>query len=98
MITLINVFTCAPERQPELMRLLQAMTEEVTRDLPGFLSASLHRSLDGKQVANYAEWSSEADWKNMVRHPDIQARMGAIIAIATFQPKLYERVSVHVPS
>lgn len=97
-ITLINVFTCAPERQDELLRLLQAMTDEVTRHLPGFISASFHRSLDGKQVANYARWSSEAAWKSMVRESAIQARMGPIIAIATFQPKLYELVSVHEPS
>jgi hypothetical protein len=31
----------------------------------------------------------------MVRHPDIQARMGAIIAIATSSASIYERVSVH---
>ncbi len=97
-VALIKVFTCAPERQAELLALLQAMTDEVTRHRPGFISASFHRSLDGKQVANYARWASEADWRNMVRHSAVQARMGAVVAIATFQPKLYELVSVHPAS
>ncbi len=94
-VTLINVFTCAPERQEELLALLQAMTDQVTRRLPGFISASFHRSLDGKQVTNVAQWESEAAWKSMVRDSAIQARMGPIVSIATFQPKLYELVSVH---
>lgn len=97
-LALINVFTCAPERQAELLGLLQAMTEEVTRHLPGFISASFHRSLDGRSVANYARWESEADWRSMVRQSAVQARMDPIIAIATFQPKLYELVSVHPAS
>jgi len=97
-VTLINVFTCAPERQEELLSLLQAMTEEVTRGLPGFISASLHRSLDGRHVANYARWESEAAWKAMVRHEAVRARMGAIIGIATFEPRLYELASSHEPS
>lgn len=97
-VTLINVFTCAPERQEELLRLLQAMTDQVTRHLPGFISASFHRSLDGVRIANYAQWESEAAWRGMVRHSAVQERMGAIIAMATFQPALYELVSVHEAS
>jgi hypothetical protein len=31
----------------------------------------------------------------MVRHPDIQARMTPILAVATFQSHLYEVVSAH---
>ena len=95
MITLINIFTVAPERQAELVGLLQAMTDEVTRHLPGFISASFHRSLDGRHVANYAQWESEAAWKAMVRDPKVQARMDPVIGIATFQPRLYEQVSSH---
>ena len=95
MITLINIFTVAPERQQELLNLLQAMTDEVTRHLPGFVSASFHRGLDGKHVANYARWESEAHWKAMVRDPRVQARMEPVVGIATFQPRLYEQVSSH---
>ncbi len=97
-VTLINVFTCAPERQEELVRLLQTLTEEVMRSLPGFISASIHRGLDGKHVANYAQWESEAAWKAMVRDPGVQARMGPVVAIATFQPHLYALVETYEAS
>ncbi len=97
-VTLINVFTCAPERQDELVRLLQGLTDEVMRSLPGFLSASIHRGLDGKHVANYAQWESEASWKAMVRDPRVQARMAPVVAIATFQPHLYEMVETYEAS
>jgi len=95
MVTLINIFSVAPERQDELVRLLQGLIEEVMRTLPGFVAADVHRSIDGKRVANHARWRSEADWKAMVRHPQVQARMTPILAIATFQPHLYELVSTH---
>lgn len=97
-VTLINIFTVQPARQMELLALLQAMTEEVTRRLPGFISAAFHRSLDGKHVANYAQWESVDHWKAMVRHPEVQARMAPIVGIATFQPLLYEQVSGHTPA
>ena len=97
-VTLINVFTCTPERQDELVRLLQALTDEVMRRLPGFISASVHRGLDGKHVANYAQWESEAAWKAMVRDPGVQARMGPVVAIATFQPHLYTLVATYEAS
>lgn len=95
MITLINVFICAPERQAQLVGLLRALTRDVVRHLPGFVSATVHRGLDGESVANYAQWESEAAWRAMVRHNRVRDRMGPIVAIATFQPRLYELASFH---
>ncbi len=64
----------------------------------GFIGAGFHRSLGGEQVADYAQWESEADWRSMVRDGAVQARVGPIMAIATFQPKVYEPVSIHPAS
>lgn len=94
-VVLINVFSVAPEKQEELLRLLAEMTEEVTRHLPGFRSAEFHRSLDGRHVANYARWESQESWRAMVRHPEVLKRMDAILRIATFQPHLYLPASNH---
>lgn len=55
-LTLINVFTVAPERQQELVTLLIDATHQTMKHLPGFVSANIHRSLDGKKVVNYAQW------------------------------------------
>ena len=53
-LTLINVFTVAPEKQRELIDLLVEATQQTMRHLPGFISANIHRSLDGHKVVNYA--------------------------------------------
>ena len=96
-ITLINVYTCQPERQDELMRVLRELTGDARR-LPGFRSARLHRSLNGKHVVNYAEWESVEQWRAMVRHPSIQAHMARVVALATFQPHAYEPAEVYEPA
>ena len=88
-VVLINVFKVQPERQDELLELLTAMTQAQV-GLPGFVSATLHRGLNGKTVANHAVWRSVADWKAMTRDPAVAAAMSPIMAIATFEPYLYE--------
>ncbi|HEU5046231.1 MAG TPA: antibiotic biosynthesis monooxygenase family protein [Rickettsiales bacterium] len=54
LITQINVFTVQPENQERLIELLKEAAHYVS-DVPGWVSASLHRSLDGRQVVNYAQ-------------------------------------------
>ena len=51
LVTLINVFTVEPANQQQLLDLLERATETSVRHVPGFISASLHRSLDGTKVA-----------------------------------------------
>ncbi len=67
-VTLINVFTVAPEDQQRLLDLLIEATEEVMNE-PGFLSANLHKSLDGTKVTNYAQWRSRDDFEAMLSTP-----------------------------
>ena len=93
-VTLINVFTVAPERQDELIGLLLRATEKVMRHLPGFISANLHKSLDGKHVANYAQWESLDAFEKMLRHPVARSHMQKAEKIATFEPVLYRVDSV----
>lgn len=88
-VTLINTFTVAPERQEELVQLLVEATENVMKHLPGFVSANIHRGLDGRQVANYAQWRSQEDFNAMLRNPEAQAHMRPIAEMAQFDPVLY---------
>ncbi|HJV42243.1 antibiotic biosynthesis monooxygenase family protein [Caulobacter sp.] len=53
-ITQINVFTVPPGGQQALIDHL-AQAAVYAREEPGWLSASLHRSLDGTRVVNYAQ-------------------------------------------
>ena len=66
--TMINVFTVTPERQQELVDLLVEATDQVMRKLPGFMSANIHKSVDGIRVINYAQWESKEAWEAMLQN------------------------------
>ncbi len=61
-ITQVNVFTVSPGNQQSLIDLLVEAANSV-RDVPGWMSASIHRSLDGQHVVNYAQCESHAAWE-----------------------------------
>jgi len=90
-VTLINVFTVAPEDQQRLVDVLVEATQAVMRKQPGFVSANIHRSLDGTRVANYAQWRSREAFEAMLRDRDAAEHMGEAAKIAErFEPHLYE--------
>jgi quinol monooxygenase YgiN len=90
--TLINVFTVAPENQQRLVDLLVEATEKVMRKVPGFVSASIHKSADGTRVANYAQWRSAEDFDAMLKNPQALDHMKPIRALATNDAHLYQVV------
>ncbi|NUP29940.1 MAG: antibiotic biosynthesis monooxygenase [Nocardia sp.] len=95
-VTLINIFTCAPERQDELNREWTRHTEQTMRHRPGFISANLHATLDGRKVTNYAQWESEQHLRTALADPDIRRDIAHLADIAvSSEPGLYRVVSVH---
>lgn len=88
-VVLINVFKCDARHQDELMTRLAALAQ-VQAALPGFVSATLHRGLNGRVAANRAVWTSADHWQAMTRHPAVIAAMEPVTAIAAFEPHLYE--------
>lgn len=89
-IILINVFSVDPDRQQELIDLLTQATDTSVRYAPGFISASLHRSLDGTKVTMYAKWRSEDDYEAMRKNPAPLPFLQRALAIAEFEPGMYE--------
>ncbi len=65
------------------------------RYLPGFISANLHRSIDGTKVINYAQWESPEALDAMRRNPEAAAHLRALGQIGTPAPLVCEVVSVH---
>ena len=94
-VTLVNVFTVDPKDQQRLVEHWQQATEEVIRHLPGFISANVHRSLDGTKVINYAQWESQEAFDAMRHNPGAAAHLGEIGQIGTPAPVVCEVVSVH---
>ena len=90
-VTLINVFNVAPEDQQRLVDVLANATRTVMREQPGFVSANIHRSLDGTRVTNYAQWRSREAFEAMLRNQEAAEHMGEAARIAeSFEPHLYE--------
>ena len=65
-LTLINVFTVTPDRQQELLDFLIANTDEFISKCPGYISASFHKSLDGKNVVVYAQYESMETFQSII--------------------------------
>ena len=58
---------------------------------PGFIAANIHRSLDGTQVTNYAQWRSREAFEAMLRNQETAEHMGEAARIAErFEPHRYE--------
>jgi len=92
LVTLINVFTVEPANQQRLLDLLARATETSVRHAPGFISARLHRGLDGTKVTMYAQWRSVEDYEAMRSDPAPLPYFQQALAIATFDPGMYEVV------
>jgi len=90
-VSLINVFTFAPEDQQHLVDVLVDATQTVMRKRPGFVSANIHKSLDGTRVTNYAQWRSRETFEAMLQNQEAAEHMGEAARIAKrFEPHLYE--------
>jgi quinol monooxygenase YgiN len=97
-VVLINVFTVEPARQQDLVELLTRATEGSVRHASGFISARLHRSLDGTKVTMYAVWRREKDYQAMREDRTPQPYLEQALAFATFDPGMYEVVRTFSPT
>ncbi len=65
-ITQINVFTVKPENQQAMVdHLIRAAS--VAKQVPGWKSISIHKSIDGKSVVNYAQAESLEAQENIFK-------------------------------
>jgi quinol monooxygenase YgiN len=94
-VTLINVFTVEPANQRQLTELLDRATTTSVIHAAGFISASLHRSLDGTRVTMYAQWRSVEDYQAMRENPTPLPYLQQALAIAKFEPGIYEVVETY---
>jgi heme-degrading monooxygenase HmoA len=96
--TFINVFTCEPASQNELLMVLRHETESVVSRLPGFVSANLHRSTDGRRVVNYAQWDDLGAFQELMAGERGRALIASVRCLATgVDVHVYSVDSVLVP-
>ena len=96
-LTLINVFTVSPDSQQKLIDLLTQATDRSVRHAKGFVSAALHRSLDGTKVTMYAQWQSMEAYQAMRGDPVAIPYLTEALAIATFEPGAYTVAGTFAP-
>jgi hypothetical protein len=95
-ITLINTYTCAEEKQNELVAALEEATVKVLLHQPGFISANIHASFDRTRVVNYAQWARMEDFDAAGAVDAIQEHMNQIMTLAeSADPRLYTVRAVH---
>jgi quinol monooxygenase YgiN len=96
-LTLINVFQVDPAHQEQLVDLLKRATDGIVNAAPGFITSTLHRSLDGTKVAMYSRWRSNDDYQAMRGDPRPRALLEEALSIAKFEPGIYEVVQTYLP-
>ncbi|MFE5322219.1 antibiotic biosynthesis monooxygenase family protein [Paenibacillus sp. NPDC056579] len=94
-LTFINVFTVAPENQQRLVELLTSATDVSVKYAPGFISCSLHKSIDGTKVTMYAQWRSMEDYQAMRDDPKPLPYFQEALKIASFEPGMYKVVQTY---
>jgi quinol monooxygenase YgiN len=90
-VTQINVFTVPEGGQQALIDLL-AEAAQACSQVDGWLSASLHRSLDGTRVVNYAQARDQDAMRRVFDTLQTGGFLERNRALGTAHPGLYEVV------
>ena len=97
-LTLINVFTVEPVNQQKLVDLLTLATESTVKNITGFISSSLHRSIDSTKVTMYAQWKSMEDYQKMRNNSTASPYLQQALEFAKFEPGMYEVMETFLPT
>lgn len=90
-VTHINVFTVPQEKQQQLIDHL-IETVNAARQVPGWISASIHRSPDGMHVANYVQYESQEAAQAVLRHLLAEGHLERNTSLGIVAPGQYEVV------
>ncbi|MDQ8727962.1 antibiotic biosynthesis monooxygenase family protein [Bradyrhizobium sp. LHD-71] len=71
-VTQITVVEAEPEKQREVLSLMAERARFMAQQ-PGFISISLHRSLDGRRIVNYVQWQNREMLHTAHQSPQFRA-------------------------
>jgi heme-degrading monooxygenase HmoA len=91
-LTAINVLSVEPKNQPRVVELLSLASDVLAKNQPGFISANVHRGLDGTKVVNYVQWRSKQDFESVFNNTDFMQLYSQIKELARPEPNAYEIV------
>jgi quinol monooxygenase YgiN len=84
-ISHVAIFTVEPDNQERLVGLLKHGTETLVSKEPGYIGASVVKSLDGGRVFLYSQWRSAADVDAYRAKPDFIEYVKQVKTLATFE-------------
>ena len=96
LVTLVNVFPVEPENQKKLIGVLKEGTEGFFSKQPGFISASVLASKDGKRVINYSQWRDVKDIEAFRADSKFGPYIQGVSALAKGEAMLCDVASVTV--
>jgi heme-degrading monooxygenase HmoA len=93
-VTQITFIEVEPEKQQEALSLMTERAHFMARQ-PGFISISLHRSLDGRRIVNYVQWQNRELLQAAHKSPDFRKAWRKFDDLTDqIDPHLYEVAEV----
>lgn len=90
--TVIIIFTVESSQQDELIAAIEEFLE-IVKTQPGFVSANLHKSIDGVKVANYAQWASMEEFEAFRNNAQVQQKAEKLFTFGQPDSHVYEIVT-----
>src|SRR5205807_9423761 len=89
-VTQVTFIEVEPEKQPEALSLMTERARFMERQ-PGFISISLHRSLDGRRIVNYVQWKNRDLLHSAHESPQFRKEWNHLDKVTDeIDPHLYE--------
>jgi heme-degrading monooxygenase HmoA len=93
-VTQITFVEAEPDKQTDALAVMKDRARFMSQQ-PGFISISLHRSLDGKRIVNYVQWQSRDQLEAAHRSPQFRKEWREFDELTeTIDPRLYEVAQV----
>ena len=94
LVTQITIVESEPGKQDEALSLMTERAQFMARQ-PGFISISLHRSLDGRRIVNYVQWRNRDLLQAAHQAPEFRKEWRRFDQVADdIDPHLYEVAQV----
>ena len=89
-VTQITIVDSEPAKQAEALSVMTERARFMARQ-PGFISISLHRSLDGRRIVNYVQWQNRDLLRSAHQSPEFRKEWGHFDQLTDeIDPNLYE--------
>jgi heme-degrading monooxygenase HmoA len=90
LVTQITVVESEAAKQADALSLMTERARFMARQ-PGFISISVHRSLDGRRIVNYVQWQSRELLQSAHKAPEFRKEWGHFDQLTdAIDPHLYE--------